>query len=449
MSTLDCLLDGIGFSVCFAACQIAYVKMSVAERHDGGDPEKFSRKRPASLTSSDSEEESGQTESGDQKKEPRMDSSERNDQEETSVSDEEEKAEEETPAVVEQGTPTRDSLLIKPMTQKERETLSKRLDPIEMEVLMKQFNTDDEIVRIAHKDNKLIKCSVHISTAMASVMFQVPEYESVKFMKRRLVKYGLGTGVFLSSIDRIYLEVQSDDNTGIETMILPETDVDMLECFLYNLGFRSGNEYKIRMAFKSNQGDQVAEQTLIEEAKSRDLPHAITNLPLNDDPQIKAYQQTLQNSLHDNVEYQVLSSMKSKVNAKPSKATERSRKPKLSARKWTQERLNTFIEYVTTTDPKQNLYDKGRKLMQEYKDLFPASESRKEGFLPGDFRDKWTNIVGGKGGKICGFFNRKTAKCDRQRLSQARTVFLEEHQIQMIEEYLKTQEDYGKPESPE
>jgi len=442
--------------------------MSGADGHGGNGGGKNARKRPATpnpsttVSSSDSEEEMRQTESAEQRKEPRMTLSNKNDQEETSVSEKEENPEDqetpkideqEAPAVEEQRVPSRDSLLIKPLTQKEREVLSRKLDPIEMEALIKQFNTDDEIVRIGHRYNKLIKCSVHISTAMSTVLFQVPEYETVKFTKRRLVKYGLGKGVFLSSIDTIYLEVQSDNDTGIETMIMPETNTDMLECFLYNLGFRAGNQYKIRMAFKSNKGDQAAEQDLIEDAKKRDTPNAITDLPLNEDPQIKMYQMVLQSMLDDDVEYKVLSSTKPKVDAKSSEATQRSKQSQAKnsnryGTKWTQERLSTFIEYVTKGDFKKSVYIKGKELMVQKPDLFPVdSENRKQGFVGGDFRDKWTNIIGSK--TVRGFFNRKTAKCDRHRLSQTRTLVLEEHQIQMIEEYLKTQDEYEKPETPE
>lgn len=347
--------------------------------------------------------------------------------------------------------PKMDSLLIKPLSQKERQVLSRKLDAVEMEALVKQFNTDDEIVRLGQRYNKLIQCSVHISTAMSTVMFQVPEYETVKFLKRRLVKYGLGKGVFLSSIDKIYLEVQSDPITGIEKIVLQETDLNMLEVFLYNIGLRAGNHYNIRMAFKSNKADQAAEQNLIEEAKMRDLPNAITNLPLTEDPQIQPYQLILQGTPGDGVEYNVLA-----PKAQP-KASGEKLKPRTGGRrsygnKWNQERIDALVDFMTKKSDSKSVLEKCGCLLKENSDLFPSSKNPKEGFRPGDIKDKWRNIVGTakpNSDKTIGFFDWKTAKCDRERLKNTRTLFLEEHQIQMIEEFLKTQKAYKKPSSPD
>lgn len=355
-----------------------------------------------------------------------------------------------------------DTLLIRPLTQKELEALSKKLDPVEMDALVKQFNTDDEIVRLGQRYSNLIKCSVHLATAMSSVMFQVPEYETVKFVKRRLVKYGLGKGVFLSSIDKVYLEVQADPNTGIETMHLQENDSNMLETFLYNLGFRAGNVYNFRMGFKIQSDGQNVEKSLIEEAKARDHPNAITNVPLDGSPDIKIYQLTLEGNLNDGVEYNVLASKQTKpAPAEPTQRSEMaySQNANRYGTKWNQKRLNTLIEFMTSGKGFETENEGFHKILDEHPALFPKSETDsiqskirgRSNFTSVDIRDKWRNIVGLKNcdsEKKLGVFDRKTAKCDLQKLHNSRTLVLEDHQIQMIEAYLRRQPEYQGPQSP-
>lgn len=183
----------------------------------------------------------------------------------------------------------------------------------------------------------------------------------------------------------------------------------------------------------------------------RDLPNAITNLPLTEDPQIQPYQLILQGTPNDGVEYNVLAP-KAQPKAPGEKLKPRTGLDTRYGKRWNQERIAALIEFMTTPSDSKDHSKKCNDLLKEkkYKDLFPSSNDSndKEGFTGQHIRDKWRNIVGtGNPDSNIGVFDWKTAKCDRGRLKNARTLFLEEHQIQMIEEYLKTQKAYEKPDS--
>lgn len=361
--------------------------------------------------------------------------------------------------------PNRKSLLIGPLTQQERDVLSEKLNPVEMNALVKQFNTDDEIVRLGQRYS-LAKFSVHFSIAMSTVLFEVPEYETVKFLKRRLVKYGLGKGVFLSSIDRIYLESKEDETTGIQKMLLEERDTNMLETFLYNLGFRGGNLYHLRLGFKSNKGDDVVEKTLIEEAKSRDLPSAIHGIPCDDNPDVEDYQKILQGDHVDDVQYDVIASEKHEPPpAEPTTKSQQVYSGNITryGDKWNQDRLNAMIVFLTSDRQFDSDREAFLELLKENENIFPTlkdenhniANRRKAGedkslFTVEDIKDKWRNIVGTRTSnpdntKSLGVFDRKSAKCDLDRLKNSRTLVLEDLHIQMIESYLRRQPEYEGP----
>ena len=376
--------------------------------------------------------------------------------------------------------PNPDRLVCSSLTRKEEDVLNMNLNPVQKDVIMKQFKTDDNAVRLGAELNLLVTFNVRFDIGMMSFAVDVPVYETVRFLKRRLVKYVLREGFLIAGIDSLALSTSVDPETG-ETLgsplYLEENDAETFEKSLYSCGFRSphedGYEVKIGARFKAKGNDEQVQNNLIADSLAAEKGHAFKNLPLSDIESYKKWQKLLAGDKVDNVNYLVVKpdvddvAGPSEVSPNQARATSPAAKkiapsPRKTPQyvhhkwsKWTQERVNLFIDWrvnnplKTWSDffehenckpelfvkaPIKDDVDTYNTALEEEKSTYKTSKGKevtiRDGdgnvipvFSGADLKDKWRNIL---------LFFSKTGEPDTNKINSTRTWHFKPEQVEAI-----------------
>ena len=214
----------------------------------------------------------------------------------------------------------KDGLQLAQLTQREHSILDSHLDAGEKETLMAQIDLDDEQVKYAEGKNLLIKFTVHLLTAMKSYDVWVPEWESVKFLKRRMFKAVLYDGSFLRNLHTFQLKMMEADPAD-QDVSLGEGDTihevvsdGLADACMFHYKLKpdtpgDSHHYRLDMILSGvTANNKNMQQAMIEEAKNRKAIASIADTSLADDPMLRSYQLLARNdaSVQDDLQATVL-----------------------------------------------------------------------------------------------------------------------------------------------
>ena len=195
---------------------------------------------------------------------------------------------------VEQLTPvaqTPDSLdfVLRPVEKKHFSALQE-LSPAELDGLIQQVRTDDELVNYASAKGLLMTFRISTMAMELPVIVHVPEFATVKFLKRRIFREKLVDGDLIW-IDKFQLRYLSHENDT--TTILQEKGPQTLEKLLIDYGFCRGGDYELRLKSQYSNNDEEQQQRMLEESVNARSTLAFCNVPLSDNPKIRERQEKL------------------------------------------------------------------------------------------------------------------------------------------------------------
>lgn len=235
---------------------------------------------------------------------------------------------------------------VKKLGEKERELLASNLDAKLFTAVMKQLLTDDDVVEVASQRGLLIKFKIkpfmsHSESAIVEV--EAPEFASVKFLKRRFFKASLFRNTYLE-MDQYSLYSEQNPRSGeIQSVELEDCEQNTFEKLLFNIGFRAGNTYLIKVKLQPSSNDKEQQNTMLREsaAQGRSI---FSQYGFSDDPEIKKRQELLQGKAREEADkiFEIVGGEE-----QPSQRTSPAKKAKPSPAKPALEPLN-LIEYDST-----------------------------------------------------------------------------------------------------
>jgi len=223
-------------------------------------------------------------------------------------------------AAADEPSAPKDGLQLAQLTQREHSILDSHLDAGEKETLMAQIDLDDEQVKYAEGKNLLIKFTVHLLTAMKSYDVWVPEWESVKFLKRRMFKAVLYDGSFLRNLHTFQLKMMEADPAD-QDVSLGEGDTihevvsdGLADSCMFHYKLKpdtpgDSHHYRLDMILSGvTANNKNMQEAMIEEAKNRKAIASIADTSLADDPMLRSYQLLARNdaSVQDDLQATIL-----------------------------------------------------------------------------------------------------------------------------------------------
>lgn len=323
--------------------------------------------------------------------------------------------------------------------------LAKHLDAQELDVVIQQIKTDDNILEIGSRFGLLTKFQVNTPNIMIPIQVSVPLYESVKYLKRRIFKESLKKGSF-TKIDKYHLVWdQSPEKQVVLTEEMPQT----FENFLPSFGFEAGEEYHLSSKVNIQASkDKEVQDSMIHESKARAAQGAFSHLKYSDDESIRKMQRIFQGEDVDDVHYVILpdpartpGSGGKRVHEEMANTGRMSKRPQ----KWTKQRTDFLIEKLVQCQDYKRIWksildDGTEKLDDAGNSLFPtiskdkgnkdtpALKSQGISFKSGELHDKWKNIKR--------YFD-DNGEPDSEKLSATRTLSLDEDHIRMVSDIIR------------